>query len=184
MRWYFGILIGLLLAGTVTGDELIDRIIVGPRIGMYDAAEASEWNDAVGAMARYRHGNWGLEASVYYREEWVENETIWIKGWPAEFSGMFYPLKPVYVLSGLAIYNVFAQYDRSVEKLAALESGNRFSWGYHVGAGLQVQLGERSHLALDGRYVWFDYKLQDFPGSSDIASDAWMVTTALMFNFR
>ena len=96
-------------------------------------------------------------------------------------TGLFYPLPIVYGAVGVGWYNTTFDYDEGKPGLLGLGSETKQEFGWHFGAGAELPLGAHTKLVGDVRYVFLNYDFKQFPGSSGLSSDFYVITVGLLF---
>lgn len=159
------------------------NLMLGPRIGYYEADDAEEGAFLFGLQLR-GHVNeyFGLELAATYRttsefEYTIAGQTHSVKtGFvPITASALVYlPLNEhflPYGVAGVGGYYTFRDTEGSISD----EFEGEFNFGYHLGFGLEVPLNEDVAINADYRYLWLtpEEDQNDFSGH--------MITFGLMF---
>ena len=130
---------------------------VGEWYGMFHmgAVSSSKGNSSwsiYGALGRYFLPNIALEASVGYHS--VDYPYGEVTSWPLALSVRAgYPVQQVYpyVIGGVDLQSV------KVELWGNSDSDTAF--GYHLGAGAEISMSDRTYLGLEYRYTWIEANL-------------------------
>jgi opacity protein-like surface antigen len=153
---------------------------VGARAGYLRIPDADDGTFVLGGYFRY---DWReiafLETAVYYHDDEVR-EGVDMEFIPIQFSAMLYLLGrkgswSPFILGGGGVY-----WTRTTE--AGGDSDSDFDFGWHLGAGADVNLSERFFIEGDLRYIWLDI---DTKGRTlaDALSDFnhWMASVGIGF---
>jgi opacity protein-like surface antigen len=174
------IITSLVLIVSPAGQAVAQGIYIGPQVGYYKVQDADEGNFIGGVTIRFKSkSNFGLEASINYRKEKYANDALTVRSWPVMVTGLFYPLPIVYGAMGAGWYNTTFDYDKN--KLPFFKDKTSQEFGWHFGAGLEIPVGKNSKLIADIRYVFLNYNFGKVPGSSDLSSNFFIITTGYLF---
>lgn len=171
-------MLALVLALATTS---LAQLSLGPRAGYYKSKDADDGQMYGGAAARLKLGGLSVEGAIDYRQEKYGDGALTMRSWPVQASGLLYPLPIAYVLAGAGWYHTTLDYDQSLIGLGAPEDETTSTFGYHIGAGLELPLGGMK-LTGDIRYVFLNYDLDDLPDIGETDSDFVAVTVGLLWN--
>lgn len=175
----FALVIIFFLASVTYAQEIRNPTAIGPQLGWHKAADADEGKFMFGAAIRLQFTQaFGFEGSINYRVEDYRNESIVVRTWPVMLTGIFYPTPNVYGAAGVGWYNTQMEFKK---ELADISDKTSQEFGWHFGAGVEFPLSKKIILTGDFRYVFIDYNFEDVPGSSNINSDFFVVTSGLLF---
>jgi len=170
------------------GAAIKNTLGLGPRVGYYKANEASEGNYFFGLQTRLRFGkNWGLEGSIEYRagqEYEIGSQTYQTKFIPVKASAMlFLPFSRSFVPYGVAGLGAYYRIFENANNSPNLDlSDEEFTFGYHLGFGIEFPLGSNAALNIDYRYLFLNP--EDNETSTQNADYSGNTATAgLMFYF-
>lgn len=148
---------------------------VGPRVGYERSKDADQGAFTFGAALRARFlGVLGAEGSIDYRQEEAADATT-IKSWPVMATGLIYPLPVVYGAVGAGWHNVSFDYADP-----RMDDASHQEFGWHVGGGLELPLGDAGALAADVRYVFLNLEAGELPEVADRDADFYVITVALL----
>lgn len=167
---------------------------IGPVVGYQKAGDADNGRFMFGAALRLRLSEaLGAEASINYRQEKYGNGAVTVKSWPIMVTGMLYPIPFVYGLLGAGWYNTTFDYSNNVKNSVtalgfSLGDKNIQRFGWHVGAGLELDTGTGTKLFGDIRYVFLNYSLDNLATQAvnslkDLNSNFFVVSVGLLFGF-
>lgn len=155
--------------------------------GLVHASDGEGNSFVGGAQARF-HLFWLLAAEArgsYYTDHYDLGQlgSVDIENIPFQVSGLIYPIKlpkvGVYVLGGGTYSNLKVK-GTSVVQGETTEKG----WSSHVGAGIDVKLGEKTTLNGDVRFVFLDADSVDElidSVKSSYKGDFWTATIGLNY---
>lgn len=173
----------LMLLGLITlmvGSVHASSINIGPELGFYKAQDADNGSFIGGVACRLKlMPMLGAEASIAYRQETYGNNVVTVRSWPVMVTGLIYPLPIVYGAIGAGWYNLTFDYNQDKVPLLTDETTQKFGW--HLGGGVELPAGPNIKLTGDIRYVFLNYNFKDFPGSSDLKSDFYVITAGILF---
>jgi opacity protein-like surface antigen len=153
---------------------------IGPQVGYYKAQDADEGNLTGGITMRIKTSStFGLEASINYRQEKYASNSLTVRSWPVLVTGLFYPVPILYGAIGAGWYNTTFDYNKN--KFPTLKNKTSQEFGWHFGAGLEIPAGTTSKFMIDIRYVFLNYNFEDFPGSDNLNSNFFIITTGILF---
>lgn len=169
----------LFLMLIIPGILYPQSIAVGPQAGYYKTTDADEGSFMYGGAIRLKMGpGFGLEASINYRQENYSDGDITLRSWPIMASVMLYPLPIIYGVAGAGWYNATLDYSGD---LSWVGDNTTSEFGWHLGGGAELPLGNAALLSGDIRYVFLDYKFDTIPNSDDLSSDFFVITVGLYF---
>lgn len=160
---------------------------LGPRVGYYKANDAKQGNYYLGLQTRLRFGkNWGIEGAVEYRagqEYEINNQTYQTKFIPITASAMFFlPFSRHFVPYGVAGIGAYYRIFEKADNVSLDLSDEEFTFGYHLGFGVELPLGSNAAINIDYRYLFLNpesnntsTKNADYSGNT--------ATAGLMFYF-
>jgi opacity protein-like surface antigen len=157
----------------------------GPLLGLYKARDADGYRIVGGAALRFRLSEIiGLEGSVNYREETYSHGSVDVTSWPVTVTGLLYPIHFVYGAIGAGWYSTSVRYNISPGSpggLASVTRETKQQFGWHFGAGVELNLFSFVKLVGDMRYVILDYNFKSLPGSNGVISSSPVMTASLLF---
>jgi opacity protein-like surface antigen len=177
-----------------TGFESKTGLGIGPVLGWQKAKDADNGRIMFGAALRLRLTQaLGAEASINYKQDKYANDAITAKSWPIMISGLFYPIPMIYGIIGAGWYNTTFDYSNNVVNsisLLGLKLGDqtvqRFGW--HFGAGLEIDTGSSMKLFGDVRYIFLQDKfdnaaIQAIKSVNSLNSNFYVINVGLLFGF-
>lgn len=167
---------------------------IGPVVGFQKAGDADNGRFMFGGALRLRlPGALGAEASINYRQEKYANGALTVKSWPIMVSGLLYPIPFVYGILGGGWYNTTFDFRSDVRNNATalgISLGDKTvqKFGWHVGAGLELDSGTGTKFFGDIRYVFLNYDLsslatQAVNNVNDLNSNFFVISVGLLFGF-
>jgi opacity protein-like surface antigen len=157
----------------------------GPLLGLYKGRDADGYRIVGGAALRFRLSEIiGLESSINYREETYDHGSVDVTSWPVTLTGLLYPIHFVYGAIGAGWYNTSVRYNISPGSpggLASVTRETKQQFGWHFGAGVELNLFSFVKLVGDMRYVILDYNFKSLPGSNGVISSSPVMTASLLF---
>ncbi len=159
-----------------------DMLMIGPRIGYYEFNDADDGAFFVGFQLRgHLNDYFGLEFAATYRttsEFTVEGGEVQTGLVPITLSGLVYiPVSDhfmPYGVAGVGGYYRYSDFDGVGEEFIN-DYQDEFIFGYHLGFGLEVPLGETLAISGDYRYTF----LNPEENEPDVSGNAF--TVSLMF---
>lgn len=183
----------LVLSSIASAQGLVNTGIgLGPQLGYYKSGDADDGRFMVGVALRARLSPiFGLEGSINYRQESYGDNAVKVRSWPVMLTAMVYPIPIIYGALGAGWYNTTFDYDddladRLEDGTIDLGDETKQSFGWHLGAGLELPVGENMKLTGDIRYVFLGYEFRDFAQSAllnDVNSNFYAITVGLLFGF-
>lgn len=167
-----------------TEDE--GGLMLGPRLGYYQANEAEDGSFLFGLQLRSHISKYfGLELAATYRttSEFtftggsVKTALVPITGSALIYLPISEHFKP-YGLAGLGAYYTFYDTEGLAEKLAKDFDG-KFTFGYHLGAGIEIPLNEGVAINVDYRYLFLDQDSSEDEFQPDLSGH--LISAGLMF---
>lgn len=158
------------------------NIMLGPRIGYYQAVEAEDGAFYFGLQLRGHVNEWfGLELAATYRTtseyELAGGGEVQTGTVPITASALVYlPINEhfmPYGIAGIGGYYTYHDVDGVLEEFVD-DFQDEFIFGYHLGFGLEVPLGNSMAINADYRYLWLSPE-----NEPDLSGHA--VTFGLMF---
>lgn len=174
----------LLTVSAVAQVQQRAQIGFGPQVGIFKAQDADNVSVMGGAALRLKLSEaLGVEGSINYRRETYVNGKVTATSWPVMVTGLIYPVPVLYGAIGAGWYNTSFEYNFPVGALGGPLSTDvtKQEFGWHFGGGFELPLGTVGSLVGDIRYVFLDYKFEDFPGSQNSKSDFYVITVGLLF---
>ena len=181
MRTRTGMTIGLcLLLCTAAYSQ---SAYFGPQLGIYNSADGDGSRVMGGLALRLKLSRaFGIEGSVNYRKEFYDGGHVAVQSWPVMVTALLYPIPMLYGAIGAGWYNASIEYRETF--LGAVdysETDTKQDFGWHFGGGVELPLGGRMRFVGDVRYVYLDYGFRQFPGTSGVNSDFYVITLGLLF---
>jgi opacity protein-like surface antigen len=159
---------------------------IGPQIGYQRSGDADAGEFMYGGFFRAKLSNaFGIEASLNYRHEEYANGMITVRSWPVLLSALVYPFPMFYGIAGGGWHHTTIDFDPGFSQQdLADQTSNPFGW--HLGAGVEIPMGESVKLTGDVKYVFLDYAFQDFLNTpiNDYNNNFYIVNVGLAFGFR
>jgi len=147
----------------------------GPRVGWERTKDADASEFLFGVALRVKPIPFlGVEGAVDYRQEDRSADALTMRSWPVTVTGLVYPLPMLYAAGGGGWHNMTFDYDDP-----RVEDVDEQKFGWHVGGGLEIPLGDAGALAADVRYVFLDLDLDQVPGEIN-NSDFYVISVALL----
>lgn len=160
---------------------------IGPQLGWQKSSSADNGSLMYGAALRLKLSQAiGIEGSVNYRQEEYANGGLTIRSWPVMVTGLIYPIPVVYGAVGVGWYNTTFDYSQELT-LKNLANNTQQNFGWHLGAGVEVPLGQAAWLTGDVRYVFLNYdfgQLATAASTGDLSSNFFVITVGLLFGFH
>ncbi|MGE5497292.1 MAG: outer membrane beta-barrel protein [Syntrophothermus sp.] len=160
---------------------------IGPQIGWQKASSADNGRLMYGAALRLKASPAiGIEGSINYREEEYANGGLKVRTWPVMVTGLFYPIPFVYGAIGVGWYNTTFDYGQKLT-VENLKNNTQQNFGWHLGGGLEVPLGQTVMLTGDIRYVFLNYDFGDLANKAqtgDLSSNFYVITVGLLFGIN
>lgn len=162
------------------------NIGIGPQLGYQRAGDADAGKFMYGAFFRAKLSSaFGVEGSINYRQEEYADGKVTVRSWPVLVSALIYPFPMFYGIAGGGWYNTTFDFDPGFDQQdLADKSTNNFGW--HLGAGAEVPIGESVRLIGDVKYVFMDYDWEDFNDVplKDYNSNFYVISIGLLFGFK
>jgi len=157
---------------------LAQSVSLGPLVGFSKSSD-TDAKVLFGAALRAKFlPALAIEGSINYRQDEFADNTVTVRSWPVQVTGLFYPLPIAYAAVGAGWYNTSFDFDDSLN----LNNDTQQEFGWHFGGGLEIPLATVAKLAVDLRYVFIDYKFETVPGVGDAKDDFYMATAGVLFN--
>jgi opacity protein-like surface antigen len=122
-----------------------------PSVGLTRSVEGSDETKAFGGLAL--RGSltplFMTEIAASYRSESRFDDQLKIRTWPVTASLYFRPMRPIYAGAGVGWYQTSFDYAESL----GLPSETHQEFGVHAGGGLEVPIGPKLGVDMNGRYV-------------------------------
>lgn len=158
---------------------------IGPVAGYLKARDADRGTWFGGVNARFRFARiLALEGSITAHTNSYQDGDIDVIQYPVQVSAILFPLpdSPIepYGLVGAGWYYTRVEFDGALD---GLDDETDRAFGWHVGAGLQVELGRRFAIFADFRWVFMDEPGIDNGDLEDEEFDFGQVTLGASFSF-
>ena len=153
---------------------------LGGRYSHVTNRDTEEGTHMGGVVARARSEFVGFEGAVDYRKEDLAAD-VDLKTWPATFSLLLYPIPTIYGLAGVGWYNSTLDFPSE----SGFEDRTASDFGYHLGAGIEVPVGESVSLTGDFRYHFIDQEFNNAPLEfGKVDEDAFALNAGILFYLR
>ncbi|HEX5131446.1 MAG TPA: outer membrane beta-barrel protein [Candidatus Krumholzibacteria bacterium] len=150
---------------------------VGPHVGYYRNKGADSGDLLFGAAMRARFLTiLGVEASLDYRQDELADESLTARSWPIQVTGLVYPLTVLYLGVGAGWYRTTYDFE-----LPGVENQTTKDFGWHLGTGLEIPLGEVVSLTGDVRWVYLNASFADLPEEAQRDNDFYVMSAGLLF---
>ncbi|HZW38869.1 MAG TPA: porin family protein [Ignavibacteriaceae bacterium] len=160
---------------------------LGVQLGYQRASDADAGKLLYGVLMRAKISeSLGIEGAISYRQEKYFNSRMTVRSWPVTVSALFYPFPPmIYLLAGGGWYHTTIDFTPGLSEVD-LNDQTRNPFGWHLGGGVEIPIGESLNLFGDIRYVFLNYNLDDLNIGQlkDIKSNFYTINVGLMFGFR
>jgi opacity protein-like surface antigen len=157
----------------------------GPLIGLYKGGDGDGYRIVGGVGLRFRLSEIvGLEGSINYRGETYDHGSIEAKSWPVTVTGLLYPFHFIYGAIGAGWYHTSVESNPSPGSpggLASVSRETKQQFGWHFGAGVELNLFSFVKLTGDIRYVMLSSDFRSSPGSNAVISSSPVVMAGLLF---
>ena len=154
-----------------------DGIGFGPHAGYYRNRGSDDGDFLFGAAMRARFlGVLGAEASIDYRQDEFGDDLVTARTWPIQVTGLVYPLPVLYGAVGAGWYRTTYEFDTP-----GVESETLKDFGWHLGGGLEVPLGEVVSLTGDVRWVYLDTDFSQLPEEVQRDNDFYVFSMGVLF---
>lgn len=167
-------------------DNEAGNVGLGVQVGYQRAGDADAGKFLFGGLLRAKLSEaFGVEGAISYRQEEYYNGNMTVRSWPVTISGLVYPFPMFYLVAGGGWYHTTFDFDPGfTQQDLADKTLNPFGW--HLGGGAEVPLGESVRLFGDVRYVFLKYDFEDFNDIplKDINSNFYTINVGLIFGFR
>jgi len=152
-----------------------------PHVGLSKGREGDQDAKMFGGVAL--RGNLArslkAEIGVDYRNESRLGGDLNIRQWPVSASLWVFPLPSLYAGGGAGWYNTTVDYDESL----GLDDRTTQDFGFHVGGGLVIPVGEKVGVDLNGRYVFMDSIDTELADLDRLDPDYWRMSLGLSLGF-
>lgn len=160
---------------------------IGPQVGYQRSGDADAGQFMFGGFFRAKLSDaFGVEASLNYRQEEYADGKITVRSWPVLLSALVYPFPMFYGIAGGGWYHTTFDYDPGFDQQdLADKTSNPFGW--HLGGGVEIPLGETVKLTGDVKYVFLNYDdLEDFGDVplDDVNSNFYVINVGIAFGLR
>lgn len=171
------VMLGVLLATPASAD--LTHFSLGPRVGWTRTSDSEISSPVYGLATRFRFLEFlGAELAVDYRKE--EKDGNEIKTIPVQVSGLLYVLPFLHATAGVGWYNSDASFKAIGETLGSFDD-SRSDAGFHLGAGLDIELSPRASLTGELRYVFLNHEFKDIDRVFEYDANYLMITAGLQF---
>lgn len=161
------------------------RVSIGVHVGWLEMKDAEDGEVFYGAQIRLYLLPWlAVEGSVdVSKQDFLDDDAV-LTTVPVQVSALLFPFAdlPVrpYLLAGVGWYFQDVEFDGP---LSAIDDDKDSTFGYHVGAGLEVLLGRVLMLYADVRYVWLDDPEFDSVEIEEEDFDFWQAAAGIAIAF-
>lgn len=157
---------------------------LGPAAGYLRVRDADRGTWFGGVQARVRFLRYlGVEGSITVHQDEFADGDVEVTTYPVQVTALLFPFpdSPVepYGLFGAGWYYTRFDFD---DALGGGDETDR-TFGFHAGAGLQVELSPRVHLFGDFRWIFMDEPGVDNGNIEDEEFDTWQVALGLGLRF-
>ena len=155
----------------------VEGFTLGPVAGFIKTRDADEGTWFGGVQARYRFaGILAVEGSItFHRDEFQDGDVV-VTQYPVQVSALIFPLPfgafEPYGVIGAGWY--YTRVDIDTALIQDDDTDNLF--GFHVGAGAQLQIAPRFSIFADFRWIFMDEPATDNSNLEDEEFDAGQVT--------
>lgn len=164
---------------------------IGPRIGYAKASDADDGTLYLGGDINFRFFDslLGVRGEVGWRGDTIDlplvDGKLDIHTIPLLASVTVHPLKDKllspYAIAGAGWYYLIYDGEVTLPILGKLEYDDSDStFGWHIGGGLEVNIGEHFSVNADIRYVWFELEFEDI---DDVDASGLQATGGFTFYF-
>jgi hypothetical protein len=170
-----GVVAAILVAAPASAE--LTHFSLGPRIGWTRTSDTEISAPVYGLATRFRFLEFiAAELAVDYRKE--EQDGSEVTTIPVQVSGLLYILPFLHATAGVGWYNVDASLEGVGETLGDFDD-SRSDAGFHVGAGLDIELSPRASLNGELRYVFLNHEFKDIDQVFEIDANYLMITAGL-----
>lgn len=160
----------------------VGKIGVGPELGYFKSGDADQGSIMLGGFIRARIlEQVGLDLSVSYKTEHYASGRVQVSQWPVQLSGLYYPMPSVYLLAGVGLY--FTTFSFNSQSIIDLPDKSASRFGFHVGAGLELEMTPKLKFTGDIKYVLLGLGLDNFGTiqASDLNANYYVITIGAMY---
>lgn len=190
-RLFFCLTTLLLLSSNVYSTEW--KVGGGIRAGLFsynedhlDTLKLSWGGQGKALIGKY----FGGEFSIQKRDDSVSTRfgtTLDLTTYPIHLSALFYPIGPrvvaPYFIAGLGWYKLNATAEIDIGFITLRESFSLTEFAPHVGAGIEVFIGEHFSAGFDVRKLFFEFDTPFGDLSADVLKYAYLVNIIANFYF-
>lgn len=156
---------------------------LGPVAGYLKSRDADDGTWFGGVQARLRFARiLGLEGSITFHRDEYQDGDVEVTRYPVQLSALLFPIpdSPIepYGVVGAGWYYTRVEFDNEL-----FDDDTDRAFGWHVGAGLQAELGSRFALFADFRWVFMDEPGVDNGDLDEEEFDFGQVTLGASFTF-
>lgn len=157
------VLAGLLTSAGVASAQ--DAGNIGFHGGWSKAQDADEGNFLVGGHAELRLMPWlGVQGAVDYRladkYELPDGESLKIRNVPITVTARLYPVATeqvsIFAAAGAGWYHYIYDYSEGLEDELGVDDSSTNTFGWHVGAGLEIPVAPAVAIYGEGRAIFVD----------------------------
>jgi outer membrane protein W len=159
---------------------------IGLHVGWMEMKDAEDGEVFYGAQLRvYLLPFLALEGSVDVNKQEFIDDDVEVRTIPVQVSALIFPFPKMgaarpYALAGAGWYFQDVEFDNALESIDD-DDDNTFGW--HVGAGLEVLLGKILMIYADVRYIWLDDPEFDSVEIEEEEFDYWQVAAGIGLAF-
>ena len=148
----------LAILGASPAAAKFSHFSIGPHLAWSNNVESDETSIAYGFATRLKLLEaFAAELAIdYQKEDFDHGEITTI---PVQVSGLLYLMPALHVTAGVGWYNVDASFDAVGTVLEEFDDSASDA-GFHLGAGLDMQLNPRSSFTAEIRYIFLGYELE------------------------
>lgn len=158
-------------------------LAIGPQLGFQKSSDSDEGRMMYGAFIRAKLSpSFAIDGSINYRNEHYLNGRVTVSSWPVLVSALLYPFPMVYGLAGVGWYNSTFNFSANLSP-TQISDQTKSNFGWHLGAGVELPLGESMILTGDIKYVFLNYNLDNVQNVrlGDLKSNFFIINVGLGF---
>lgn len=169
-------------------DEDKASVGIGPQIGFQKAGDADELRLMFGGFIRAKLSSaFAVEGSINYRKEHYYSGGVTVSSLPVLVSALIYPVPAIYGIAGIGWYFTTISYGNAIVLAnPGVTDKKKNPFGFHLGAGVELPLGEIVKLTGDIKYVFLNYNLDNIGNYKlkDLNSNFYIISVGLAFGLR